>query len=507
MNSSTNSYHRSEIRDCLESISLVSPVNALLDQSSKNHSIPSSCTSISEYFKFLQSLKSVNLESEVVITFSVHNPNSDVEEQIIEILGSQSLNELSQYIFCINDTIDICEVHSAYNDFESVGYMCFEDTIYIDEKHFSKPTNKELDWNDISVPPVLRDIKEWMLTNLRINKSVFEQKRLLFQKQLIDNSHESTQNSRSVPIVDDSRGSTRPNGTSNSRNSDVFDNIGVHNSNALNYGSSLSRSSNTDTPISQVKPTLHRTSNPAVDTFVDNIYSAVALDDWSSAISIASSKSKLMKRRSKKTESMLSDDNTSHGSSRINRTNISSKAFQTNLIPNRSAVLESNDDTGNLKTSSTHIDSIHKENLNQILFKIRQKSLVNSFIDSSNNEGKCISAGDTIYLKGMSSSYCNNITGKLGQKYLYCHHGCCEHVIRIKSIRHHQQIQQHQNDINQPDTINSNKKRRIGEVDYPIVLHQNIFHSRKCDVCETWACNYVTYEDRLAETNPAYFCK
>lgn len=79
-----------------------------------------------------------------------------------------------------------------------------------------------------------------------------------------------------------------------------------------------------------------------------------------------------------------------------------------------------------------------------------------------------------------------------GQSCLYTHmHGCCSHLLVPLDRRKHT-----------PRSLDSTSL-----ASYPRELYRATFRRRRCQVCEAFSAQQVTFHDRLAETNPAYFCR
>jgi hypothetical protein len=80
---------------------------------------------------------------------------------------------------------------------------------------------------------------------------------------------------------------------------------------------------------------------------------------------------------------------------------------------------------------------------------------------------------------------------RLGAHYLFCHAGDCEHLLIFTDCR------LLAGGLG-GDLLNARY--------YPRHVFQARIRRRRCQACEaSWAC-LVVYGDRLADTNPAYFC-
>ena len=78
---------------------------------------------------------------------------------------------------------------------------------------------------------------------------------------------------------------------------------------------------------------------------------------------------------------------------------------------------------------------------------------------------------------------------KFTTRYLFCHRGCCEHPFIIIGQR-----QFHPALDSDPLT-------------YPRITYQKKHKRKRCSVCDANSAKFVTYGDRLAESNPCYFCE
>ncbi|XP_004347455.1 hypothetical protein CAOG_04708 [Capsaspora owczarzaki ATCC 30864] len=82
-----------------------------------------------------------------------------------------------------------------------------------------------------------------------------------------------------------------------------------------------------------------------------------------------------------------------------------------------------------------------------------------------------------------------DLTIRLGQPYLYCHQGDCEHVITVRDMR-----------IIHLPTDGSDARL------FPKQTFQSRVKTRKCLVCDILPAKLATYNDRLALETPCYFC-
>ena len=83
-----------------------------------------------------------------------------------------------------------------------------------------------------------------------------------------------------------------------------------------------------------------------------------------------------------------------------------------------------------------------------------------------------------------------DIAMTVGACYLYCHLAGCEHFLYLTGIR----------------TYNKVKDLRRTS-DYPRLCQQAKMKRRRCGVCELWSAEFVVYYDRLAATNPMFYCR
>ncbi|EGG18980.1 hypothetical protein DFA_02223 [Cavenderia fasciculata] len=101
--------------------------------------------------------------------------------------------------------------------------------------------------------------------------------------------------------------------------------------------------------------------------------------------------------------------------------------------------------------------------------------------------------GDTSggsFLERDMSLYCfNEMDISIGEKYLYCNQGNCEHILVFKQMRL----------INAKDSF----KRS----DYPIETYHAKLRRKKCKVCEIYPAKFVTVGDKLVDETPYFFCE
>mmetsp|Transcript_24794 Transcript_24794/g.27590 ORF Transcript_24794/g.27590 Transcript_24794/m.27590 type:complete len:382 (+) Transcript_24794:1060-2205(+) len=76
----------------------------------------------------------------------------------------------------------------------------------------------------------------------------------------------------------------------------------------------------------------------------------------------------------------------------------------------------------------------------------------------------------------------------VNKKYVYMHQGNCQHYMIFTEVRL----------FNDTDEQNANL--------YPIKIFQSKVRRRKCMVCKKLGARYVTYRDKLANTNQCFFC-
>lgn len=83
-----------------------------------------------------------------------------------------------------------------------------------------------------------------------------------------------------------------------------------------------------------------------------------------------------------------------------------------------------------------------------------------------------------------------DIAMNVGARYLYCHLAGCEHFLYLAGVRSHNKL----------------KDSRLTS-DYPRLSQQAKMKRRRCGVCEVWSAEFVVYYDRLAATNPMFYCR
>ncbi|EFA86627.1 hypothetical protein PPL_00428 [Heterostelium album PN500] len=91
--------------------------------------------------------------------------------------------------------------------------------------------------------------------------------------------------------------------------------------------------------------------------------------------------------------------------------------------------------------------------------------------------------------KNMQDEIFLNLSLSIGEKYLYCNQGNCEHFLIAKKIR--------------LITVNDSQKRS----DYPFVNYQLKVRRRKCKICEIYPSKFVTIGDKLVDETPYFFCE
>jgi snRNA-activating protein complex subunit 3 len=84
----------------------------------------------------------------------------------------------------------------------------------------------------------------------------------------------------------------------------------------------------------------------------------------------------------------------------------------------------------------------------------------------------------------------DDITWDFNKPYLFCHHGCCEHIIKVLDIH---QIH---------PSLDSG---RSGE--YPREVYRSRHRQRRCQVCDVLSANFIVFCDRLSEFNPCFYCQ
>jgi hypothetical protein len=78
---------------------------------------------------------------------------------------------------------------------------------------------------------------------------------------------------------------------------------------------------------------------------------------------------------------------------------------------------------------------------------------------------------------------------EIGKEYLYCHGGCCEHIVVVSDIRTY-----------------SPRLDPRHVTDFPAQKSRAFRKRRKCGVCKAMFARMVVFGDRLADSNPFYYC-
>jgi len=89
----------------------------------------------------------------------------------------------------------------------------------------------------------------------------------------------------------------------------------------------------------------------------------------------------------------------------------------------------------------------------------------------------------------MEETTFNDLSIRLGQNYLYCHQGNCEHILVINNVRL----------LTEADARNKNA--------YPFALFQAKIRRRKCRICDIYPAKWVTIGDFRSPENPCYYCQ
>lgn len=88
----------------------------------------------------------------------------------------------------------------------------------------------------------------------------------------------------------------------------------------------------------------------------------------------------------------------------------------------------------------------------------------------------------------MQDTCFNDLSIRLGSYYLYQHQGDCKHTIIFTELR-----MLHSTDMNL-------------KLAYPMPVFKSRTKQLRCFVCCTYPAVLVTYDDKLANHNPCYFC-
>ncbi|KAF2078291.1 hypothetical protein CYY_000383 [Polysphondylium violaceum] len=83
----------------------------------------------------------------------------------------------------------------------------------------------------------------------------------------------------------------------------------------------------------------------------------------------------------------------------------------------------------------------------------------------------------------------NDLSVSLGEKYLYCHQGSCEHFVVFEQLK----------------LLNGNDDQ--DKTHYPKIRHQLKHRRRKCKVCEIYPAKYVTLGDKMVDETPYFYCE
>mmetsp|Transcript_4672 Transcript_4672/g.29485 ORF Transcript_4672/g.29485 Transcript_4672/m.29485 type:complete len:332 (+) Transcript_4672:2781-3776(+) len=75
-----------------------------------------------------------------------------------------------------------------------------------------------------------------------------------------------------------------------------------------------------------------------------------------------------------------------------------------------------------------------------------------------------------------------------GVRYVYMHHGACEHLLHIEDMR-----LMHPSDTQNP-------------MEYPLLVQNTKRKWKRCEVCEQRAAEWIVHRDALAPTNPCVLC-
>ena len=93
-------------------------------------------------------------------------------------------------------------------------------------------------------------------------------------------------------------------------------------------------------------------------------------------------------------------------------------------------------------------------------------------------------------LRPMSGVQLDGLPLKLGRPFLYCHHGHCEHVLKLADVRQlHPSV----------DPVERSA--------YPRTVFRARIRARLCDVCQLHSADFITYGDRLAPLPVNFFCR
>eukprot|EP01039_Chlorochromonas_danica_P008926 gene8926-9847_t len=132
---------------------------------------------------------------------------------------------------------------------------------------------------------------------------------------------------------------------------------------------------------------------------------------------------------------------------------------------------------------------------------------------------------NTLQKASMKTAVLRDLNPIIGEKYLYCHEHCCEHLLSLIDVRRPRSVmQKHFFDLNAGGQSHSvENEREVSDVNLSYREHfpRETFrfrfrNSRKCEVCELFPAECMTYHDRLASATShdkqqiriaAFFCK
>jgi snRNA-activating protein complex subunit 3 len=93
-----------------------------------------------------------------------------------------------------------------------------------------------------------------------------------------------------------------------------------------------------------------------------------------------------------------------------------------------------------------------------------------------------------LYSKKMEDVTFYDLNLRVGEKYLFCHHGNCKHYIIFSEVRL----------LNDQDEKNANC--------YPMMTYQSKIRRRKCHICDICSAKWVVWKDKYTCDDPTFYC-
>lgn len=261
----------------------------------------------------------------------------------------------------------------------------------------------------------------------------------------------------------------------------------------------LNRQNDMSIESSRQASTLGERERPATVSENIDIRSILARDDWDSMRNLAARSSLYMGR--KRISKMDVKSNATKSTKLYTADNYLNENI--NQVSDRSDVHVNNGDDGYVIKPLKSKSSNHQTNIARILENIKQNSeiLESAFENRKSHITIPSSTSQSIekfeQYRGLANSSMNGtkietVKMSIGSKYVFCHHGCCEHILHVKSMRKVGSL------------VDSNhSKYHISRPSIPSTPRP----SRICEVCDNYDASYFTLEDRLADRSPCFFCE